>query len=339
MWKLPLAMFMLQLIFDTLNSRIVKYVTWAVALSLMLAADILLTIFLPTIYQDYMFFAFTALLTVIIAVINNRPFYLNSFLSAFIPYFYVAVLYFFYSYLIPSIFNLMVKNINPGFEYLIIYGYPVLDAILYGCLLLINSSVRMTYAKPFLAFIHFYLLGYLCGITMLASVTEVEFYYLVGYVLFRNFFVNWVMWKWEGVVNNPPCLPGWGIIYYLSYVSNFLPVIGLGPLVLSKSFQSQQFSQSCLLIYYYPDSQYPYTTTTPSLVSADGTPNFNYQFQGFIFWPAALIIWGISTFTQKYPRRKPTLFDLFYNLVGIYMFYLGISGGLQLLTLRQVNLF
>jgi len=57
---------------------------------------------------------------------------------------------------------------------------------------------------------------------------------------------------------------------------------------------------------------------------------------GYVFWPAALIIWAISTATQKYPTRKPTVFDFFYNMAGIYMFYLGISGGLQLLTLRQV---
>lgn len=156
----------------------------------------------------------------------------------------------------------------------------------------------------------------------------------MAYMLFRNFFTNWIMWKWENVVNNPHCLPGWGIVYYLSYIFNFLPVIGLGPLVLSKSFKSQQFSQSCLLLSYYPSTQYPYSTSTPSY-----TTNNNYSLAGFIYWPAALIIWGVTTFTQQYPRRKPTLFDLFFNLVGIYMFYLGISGGLQLLILRQVGIF
>lgn len=332
-------MFMLHLIYDTLNSRIVKYVTWAIAVALMLAADILLLIFIPTIYQEYMFYAFTALLTIVVTLINNRPFILNSFLSSFLPYFFIAVLYFFYSYLIPSIFNQVIKNINPGYEYVMIYGYPILDLILYSCLLALNSSIRLHYAKPLLSFVQFYLIGYFAGITMLASVTEVEFYYLVAYLLFRNFFTNWVMWRWEGVVNNPPCLPGWGIVYYLSYIFNFLPVIGMGPLVLSKSFHSQQFSQSCLLLYYYPNTQYPYNTLTPSPRGSDGSYSYNYQLTGFIFWPAALIIWAISTFTQQYPRRKPTLFDFFYNLLGIYMFYLGISGGLQLLTLRQVGIF
>ena len=142
------------------------------------------------------------------------------------------------------------------------------------------------------------------------------------------------MYKWENVVNNPPCLPGWGIMYYISYLLNFLPVIGIGKLVISKSFLSQQFSQSCLLVSYYSNNSEPYSTQTPSPSSG-----FNLTFIGFMFWPAALIIWAISTFTQKYPRRKPTLFDLFYNLGGIYMFYLGISGGLQLIPLRQVSLY
>lgn len=150
-------------------------------------------------------------------------------------------------------------------------------------------------------------------------------------MLFRNFFTNWVMWKWETVVNNPPCLPGWGIVYYLSYIANFLPLIGLGPLVVSLSFNSQQFSQSCILLYPFPNTQYQYDTT-PKLLNG-----FNYKFMGFIFWPAALIIWGISTMSQKYSRRKPTFFDFFYNMAGIYMFYIGISAGLQLLTLRQIQ--
>lgn len=148
-------------------------------------------------------------------------------------------------------------------------------------------------------------------------------------MLFRNFFTNYIMYKWDNIVNNPTCLPGWAIVYYLSYIFNFIPVIGLGPLVISYNYKSQQFANSCLLLYYYPNTQYPYSTTVPY------TGN-NYTLQGWVFWPAALIIWAISTATQKYPRRKPTPFDLFYYLAGIYLFYLGISSGLQILILRQI---
>lgn len=330
MWKFPLAMFQLHLIFDAPN-RILKYVSWGVSLALMLAGDILLTVYLPAVYQEYMFYAFSALLAIILSVVNNRLMLLQSLLSAFLPLFFIALLYFSYSYFLPSLFAVFVKFVN-GYEYLLIYGYPVLDALLYSGLLLINSR-RLETAQPMLSFVQFFLVGYLAGITLLASVTEVEFYYLVAYALFRNVFTNWVMYRWEKVVNNPPCLPGWGIMYYLSYLLNFLPVIGLGRLVLSRSFLSQQFSQACLLLSYYSGNSYPYAYVTP-LIS-----EYNLSFVGYMFWPAALIIWFVTSVSQKYPTRRPTLFDFFYNLGGIYMFYLGISGGLQLLTLRQVSLF
>lgn len=64
----------------------------------------------------------------------------------------------------------MVKNIDPGYEYLMIYGYPVLDVILYGGLLFINSR-GLNKAQPMLAAIQFYIIGYGVGITLLASMT------------------------------------------------------------------------------------------------------------------------------------------------------------------------
>lgn len=175
-------------------------------------------------------------------------------------------------------------------------------------------------------------LGYFAGITMLVGITEVEFYYLVAYLLFRNFFTNWVMWKWEPVVNLPPVLPGWGILYYLSYIFNFVPLVGIGQLAISKGFLNQSYSQACMLLYYVPTSLYSYTYASNDI--ADGA--YNFKLVGYIFWPAALIIWAISTFTQKYPRRKPNGFDLFFMVAGIYMLYIGLSAGLELLTLRQV---
>lgn len=46
-----MAMFMLHLIIEAMNNKIAKFVTWGVAVLIMLAADILLTIFIPTIYR------------------------------------------------------------------------------------------------------------------------------------------------------------------------------------------------------------------------------------------------------------------------------------------------
>lgn len=150
-------------------------------------------------------------------------------------------------------------------------------------------------------------------------------------MLFRNFFSNWVMWKWEGVTNNPPCLWIWIAPYYLSYAFNFLPVIEIGNIIVSKSFYSQEFSQACMILSYYPTSEYPYNTDTPA-------NSYNTKLRGYIFWVGALVIWVVSTASQKYPRRKPTPFDFFFNLMGIYLFYIGISSGLELPVLAQKTL-
>jgi hypothetical protein len=64
----------------------------------------------------------------------------------------------------------MVRNVDPGYDYLMIYGYPILDVILYGGLLFINSK-NFERAKPMLAAIQFYIIGYGVGITLLASMT------------------------------------------------------------------------------------------------------------------------------------------------------------------------
>ena len=76
-----------------------------------------------------------------------------------------------------------------------------------------------------------------------------------------------------------------------------------------------------MILYYFPTSEYPYNTETP-------INDYNYKMRGYILWLGALIIWGISTATQKYPRRKPNGFDFFFSLLGIYLFYVGISAGL-----------
>lgn len=81
----------------------------------MLAVDILLTVFLPLIYQEYMFYAFASLLAILLGVINNKEKRLVSAASAFFPLLFIALLYFSYSYFIPTIFNLIVTNVSSGF--------------------------------------------------------------------------------------------------------------------------------------------------------------------------------------------------------------------------------
>ena len=133
-------------------------------------------------------------------------------------------------------------------------------------------------------------MGYFVGMTLLVGVTEVEFYYLVAYMLFRNFFTNWVMYKWEDTINVHPCLPVWIVPYYLSYAFSFLPFTYLAKVAVSRSFFSQEFSQACMILFYYPTSEYPYNTTTPA-------NSYNPKMRGFIFWVGAAVIWAVATFS------------------------------------------
>jgi hypothetical protein len=130
------------------------------------------------------------------------------------------------------------------------------------------------------------------------------------------------MRKWDRVVCNPPALPGWLICYYASYLLNYLPVIGVGKYVVGKSYFSLVFSGTSTILYPLANPLYPSTTFTAST-------SLNSSFSGNIYWLAAGIIWIGITFSQRYEKRKPNWMDLFYNLFGIHLFYLGIACGLQ----------
>lgn len=125
-------------------------------------------------------------------------------------------------------------------------------------------------------------------------------------------------------MSNPPALPGWIICYYISYALSFLPIIGVGKVVVAKSFSSYMFAKATTIMYGSSNPLYPSTTVPTSSLST------NISMSGNIYWLAALIIWIAITFSQRYNRHKPTLYDLFYYLFGIHLFYLGISCALSL---------
>lgn len=130
------------------------------------------------------------------------------------------------------------------------------------------------------------------------------------------------MRRWERVICLPPCLPGWGLVYYLSYLLNYLPVVAVGKLVVSVGYWSPLFSQVTPYIYIYPNPLYPYTTAN---VYTLANMSMNLLFGGSLYWLTGIIIWVAMTFSQKYERRKPNWMELFYYLVGIQLFYWGIT--------------
>ena len=92
---------------------------------------------------------------------------------------------------------------------------------------------------------------------MLIGYTEVEFYYLISYLIFRNIFSNWVMWKWDNVTKIPTLMPGWVLLYYFSYALMFLPFSGIGNVIIGTGYYSIILANTNTLLYNLPSSLYP----------------------------------------------------------------------------------
>lgn len=136
------------------------------------------------------------------------------------------------------------------------------------------------------------------------------------------------MWDWDDVVNNPACLPGWPLFYYLSMYFNAIPIIGLGRIVISKSFFSMILSTANPILYPIQSSLYPYENTPPP---DDITKHkYNSALEGNIYWVAGIVIWFVSSVTQKYQRNKPSGYTFFYYMIGIYWFYTGLCAALAI---------
>ena len=90
------------------------------------------------------------------------------------------------------------------------------------------------------------------------------------------------------------------------------------------------FALTSTLLYGSYNPLYPYTVApTASL------PNLNISMGGNIYWLSGLIIWLGMTFSQRYQRKNPRLYDLFYYLFGIYLFYIGIASSLSVAELTS----
>lgn len=129
------------------------------------------------------------------------------------------------------------------------------------------------------------------------------------------------------MVSNPPALPCWGVSYYLGYALSFIPVVGIGKIVVARSFSSYIYALTPPLLYstYNP----LYASSSPPT----GSLASNWNFEGRMFWLAGLLIWIAMTFSQRYDRKYPTVYDFFYYLFGIQLFYLGIASSISVYTL------
>lgn len=62
----------------------------------------------------------------------------------------------------------------------------------------------------------------------------------------------------------------------------------------------------------------------------------NTGLKGDIFKIAAAVVWIGSTFTQRYSKKMPEIvYSIVYNMVGIYLFYLGLAAGISVPSLTK----
>lgn len=142
---------------------------------ILLAADIVLMIFMNTIYNDYIWFGAYVIFTLIVALINNSGLgkCKEATKNTLIPLSIIALVFACYSILLPTLYYVYSSNLGTViYPFLVVYLYPFIDLIFYSLLLGLGTFVEDS-VKNFLSVIQFLLLGYGVGITLLVGYTEV----------------------------------------------------------------------------------------------------------------------------------------------------------------------
>ncbi len=246
-----------------------------------------------------------------------------------VPILYIVLAYVSFSLLVPGIYGAIYKKLGEDAAYIIVYMFPAIDMIFYS-LIIIASYVCDSHVLKFIKMFQFLNTGYAVGHLVLFSPEDVEFYFLVGYFVVRNLSFNWIHQRLQKYVIVPCSQPAWIIIYLVSLCTNFIPFVGFGKLVVSRSFYSQMLQltlpiQSYMLAtdyYAYEDSSMPqFSTFNPGLKS-------NIQIS------TVFIVWVLMSVTQKYHVTAVEFKEIFFYIFGIYMFYFGLATGLQLYYLQ-----
>lgn len=186
----------------------------------------------------------------------------------------------------------------------------------------------------FIKMFHFLNIGYAVGHVILFSPEDVEFYFIIGYLVVRNLAFNWIHQRVQKYVIVPIGLPGWLMVYLVSLCINFVPFIGFSKLVISRSYYTQMLQLSLpILSYTLPNDYYAFNPASFPEYST-----FNPGLKSNIPIGSIFIVWVLTTFTQKYHISKIDVKEFFFYIFGIYMFYFGLATGVQLYYLQANSL-
>ena len=242
--------------------------------------------------------------------------------NAVIPYLSYAFIIGVYWIVFPQLLKVLSK-LPFLYTYISFFlAFPFIDTLL----ILFNWLMQYAVNEDMKLFVstanNWLLQGYRVGIILLANFSEVEFYYMLFFMVFRNIFFNFVVKKSKSDRMNVS-MTGWIFAFYAGYVLNFYPVCGIMNIVVSKYYSA------------YLHWIYPTLYNTNPYVSSLSFPitGINIFFKGNIAWFSPLMLWAGSTFTQKYHLYKFNWKLLFYNFLGIFLFYEGLVSALAIVTL------
>lgn len=322
MWKVANIIVLLDMLAPLSWRR--KLVGISVFGVIMCALDWTIFILLNKYSYDYAFVGISWVITFLVSITlfanQEKQRFHVTFRNSLFAYLSYSVLIAVYWFGIPSLFNVLIKNLTGITGTLaFFYIFPIIDLllVLFGWLMQYAVSDNM---KMFVSVATNWLSqGYRVGILCRLSFAETDFYYQIAWIMFRNVLFSWVTNNQHLNRVNLSHL-GWIVAYYISIFFNFLPICGVSNVITSNSYSA---SISLFSPYLLPNN--PYTTTITS--SATLLPT-NLSMLGNIQWYGPLIIWGIDTFTQRYKLYEFNWKLIIYNLFGIYLFYLGLISGL-----------
>ena len=264
MWKLPLTVFTLEAIKQK-NRSMQRYSSYGFFVILLLLIDVMATIFRPEGYHDWIFFVIYVALSLILVVVNGlkaKRKLVKKIRNFLLPILYIVLAYVSFSLLVPGIYGAIYKRLGEDAAYIIVYIFPVIDMIFYS-LIILASYLSEPHLVKFIKMFHFLNTGYAVGHVVLFSPEDVEFYFLVGYFVVRNLSFNWIHQRIQKYVIVPCSQPGWIIAYLVSLCINFIPFVGFGKLVVSRSFYSQMLQLTLpIQSYMLPRDYYAYETSS-----------------------------------------------------------------------------
>lgn len=150
-----------------------KWISLGVGAAILIGADIALTIFLPAIYNNYIYFGLFSIVAIILAAVNNAGTQRTkqAVLDSLLPLLYIAIVHAIQVIGLPNLYTLYQKNLDfQSSIFMMVYIFPLFDFIMYTYLLFTNKKVS-SYVKVFTQQLHFLTLGYAVGYIMLIGYT------------------------------------------------------------------------------------------------------------------------------------------------------------------------